>query len=102
MYCAFLTSALVRGDGLASRPYGFTPVNHWIGAWVDPRARLDEMEKLKFFTLLRLELRPPCCKLEDRRFETRYGELISSVYLILPAALGPGSYLASNRIEYQK
>jgi hypothetical protein len=25
-----------------------------------------------------------------------------SIYLILPAALGPGVYLASNRNEYQK
>jgi hypothetical protein len=25
-----------------------------------------------------------------------------SMYVILPAALGPGDYSASNRIEYQK
>jgi hypothetical protein len=31
---------------------------HWIVGWVDPRASLSEMEKLKFFTLLGLELRP--------------------------------------------
>jgi hypothetical protein len=36
------------------------------------------------------------------RFETRLGEHIFSVYLILPAALGPGVYSASNRNEYQK
>jgi hypothetical protein len=27
---------------------------------------------------------------------------ISSIYQILPASLGPGVYLASNRNEYQK
>jgi hypothetical protein len=27
---------------------------------------------------------------------------ISSIYVILPAALGPGVYSASNRIEYEK
>jgi hypothetical protein len=31
-----------------------------------------------------------CYKPEDRGFETRSGERISSIYLILPAALGPG------------
>jgi hypothetical protein len=30
---------------------------HWIGAWVDPRAGLDNMEKLKLLTLPELELR---------------------------------------------
>jgi hypothetical protein len=34
--------------------------------------------------------------------ETRRGERIFSVYLILPAALGPGVYSASNRNECQK
>jgi hypothetical protein len=29
-------------------------------------------------------------------------ELIFSIYLILPAALGPGIYSVSNRNEYQK
>jgi hypothetical protein len=32
-------------------------VTHFIGDWLDPRARLD-MEKRKFMTLSRLELRP--------------------------------------------
>jgi hypothetical protein len=47
----------------ASSPSRFTPVEwapgtHWIGGWVDPRAGLDDVEKRKFFTLPRLELRP--------------------------------------------
>jgi uncharacterized membrane protein YphA (DoxX/SURF4 family) len=29
-------------------------------------------------------------------------EVIFSIYLILPAALGPGAYSVSNRNEYQK
>jgi hypothetical protein len=33
-----------------------------------------------------------CYKPEGRGFEIRLGELIFSIYLILPAALGPGSY----------
>jgi hypothetical protein len=43
-----------------------------------------------------------CCKLEGRRFQTLWSEWIFPIYLILPAALGPGVYLASNRNEYQK
>jgi hypothetical protein len=39
---------------------------------------------------------------EGRGFETQWSELILSIYLILPGALGPGVYSASNRNEYQK
>jgi hypothetical protein len=38
-------------------------------------------------------------KPEGRGFETWY---FFYIYLILPAALGPGVYSASNRNEYQK
>jgi hypothetical protein len=41
-------------------------------------------------------------KPEGHGFETRLSELIFSVYLILPVALGPGVYSASSRNEYQK
>jgi hypothetical protein len=41
-------------------------------------------------------------KPEGRGFETRVGHWISSIYLILPSATGPGVYSASNRNEYQK
>jgi hypothetical protein len=41
-------------------------------------------------------------KPEGCGFETRSGEYISSIYLILPAALGPGVDSTSNRNEYQK
>jgi hypothetical protein len=47
-------------------------------------------------------VKPLCYKPESRGFETRRGELIFSIYLILPAALVPGVYSASNRNEYQK
>jgi hypothetical protein len=43
-----------------------------------------------------------CYKPEGHRFETRWDELIFSIYLTLPAALGPGVYSASNRNKYQK
>jgi hypothetical protein len=33
--------------------------HHFIGGWVDPRAALDNMEKLKFFTPPGLELPLP-------------------------------------------
>jgi hypothetical protein len=33
------------------------PYIHWIGGWEDPRASLDNMEKLKFLALSGLELR---------------------------------------------
>jgi hypothetical protein len=36
-------------------------------------------------------------KPEGREFETRCGEYIFPSYLILPTALGPGVYSASNR-----
>jgi hypothetical protein len=42
-----------------------------------------------------------CYKPEGRGFETRWGEWCLSIYLILPVALGPGVYSASNRNEYQ-
>jgi hypothetical protein len=35
-------------------------------------------------------------------FETRWGKWIFSIYLILPANLGPGVYLDCNRNEYQE
>jgi hypothetical protein len=41
-------------------------------------------------------------KSEGRGFETGWGEWIFLTYLILPAALGPGVYSASNRNEQQK
>jgi hypothetical protein len=41
-------------------------------------------------------------KLGGRGFDTLRGERIFSIYLIPPAALGPGVYSASNRNEYQK
>jgi hypothetical protein len=52
----FLTSALVGGEWLVSRPGRFTPGEiapgtHCIGGWVDPRAGLDDVEKRKFPTL---------------------------------------------------
>jgi hypothetical protein len=37
-----------------------------------------------------------CYKPEGGGFKTRCGECISSIYLILPAALGSGVYSASN------
>jgi hypothetical protein len=58
-----LTSALVGGEWSASCPCRFTPggrapSTHWIGGWVDPRASLDDVEKVKFLTLSGLELLP--------------------------------------------
>jgi hypothetical protein len=47
----FLTSALAGGEWSASRPGRFNPGKrapgtHWIGDWVDPRASLDDVEKI--------------------------------------------------------
>jgi hypothetical protein len=47
----FLTSALAGGEWSASRPGRFTPGQkapgtHWIRGWVDPRASLDDVEKI--------------------------------------------------------
>jgi hypothetical protein len=63
---AFFTSALVRGEWSDLRSGGFTPgertpVIHWIGSWVDPRAGLDDKVTRKMLLLQGLELRPlPC------------------------------------------
>jgi hypothetical protein len=61
----FLTSALVRGEWLASRPRPGcfapgekAPCTHWIWGWVNPRAGQDDLEMRKFLTLPGLELRP--------------------------------------------
>jgi hypothetical protein len=59
----FSTSALVGGKWSASRPGIFTPGErapgtNWIGAWVDPRAGLDDLVKRKFLILPGLEFRP--------------------------------------------
>jgi hypothetical protein len=43
-----------------------------------------------------------CNKSEGRGLETRLGKLFFSTYIILPAALGPGVYSASNRNEHHK
>jgi hypothetical protein len=51
----FLTSALEGGQFHA--PGERTPCTHWTGGWVGPRAGLDDLEKIKFLTLLGLELR---------------------------------------------
>jgi hypothetical protein len=45
-----LTSALEGGEWSASRPGRFTPrerspVTHWIGGWVGPKAIMDEVVK---------------------------------------------------------
>jgi hypothetical protein len=59
----FLTSALVGGDLSTSRPGRFNPGErapgtHRTGGWVDLRAGLDDLEKLKFLLPPGLELRP--------------------------------------------
>jgi hypothetical protein len=51
-----------QAEWSASRPFYFTPGErspgiHWIGGWVNPRAGLDDMDKIKFLTLEGLELR---------------------------------------------
>jgi hypothetical protein len=43
-----------------------------------------------------------CYKPEVHEFETRWSGWFFSIYLIIPAALGPGIYSDSNRNEYQK
>jgi hypothetical protein len=47
-------------------------------------------------------VRALCYKPGGRGFETRRSELIFSIYLIIPVALGPGVHSDSNRKEYEK
>jgi hypothetical protein len=59
----FLTSAVIGGEWSASHPGPFTPGERapatlWTGGCVGPTARLDDMEKIKFFILWGLELPP--------------------------------------------
>jgi hypothetical protein len=68
-----LTSALVGGEGSASRPWPFilgerAPGTHYIGGWVEPGAHLYDMERWKFLTLWGLELRPLCGPAYRRRY----------------------------------
>jgi hypothetical protein len=42
----------------AALPRERAPGTHWIGGWVDLRAGLDDLEKLKFLPPPGLELRP--------------------------------------------
>jgi hypothetical protein len=66
---AFLTSARVGDEMSVSRPCNFTseesdPDARWREGWVRPGVEVDDMEKLKFFTLTGLELLPlghPAC-----------------------------------------
>jgi hypothetical protein len=65
-----LTSALAGGEWLTSRPGRFTPGErapgaHWIGGWVDLRAGLDDLEKLKFLPPPGLELQPVASRYTD-------------------------------------
>jgi hypothetical protein len=58
-----LTLALVDGSGQLHAPAALSPGKeppgtHGIGRWVDVRAGLDDLEKIKFLTLPGLELRP--------------------------------------------
>jgi hypothetical protein len=43
-----------------------------------------------------------CYRPQGRGFETRWGEWMFSIYLILPATLGPLVYSVCNRSEYRK
>jgi hypothetical protein len=45
---------------------------------------------------------PLSYKPEGSKFETQLVERTSSIYILLPAALGPVVHSATNRNEYQK
>jgi hypothetical protein len=49
-----------------------------------------------------LVVKEQCYKPEGRKFETRWDEWISSIHLILLAALGSLIYSVSNKNESQK
>jgi hypothetical protein len=73
----FLTSTLVVGEWSASRPCHFiiggkAPGTLLIGGWVDPRAGLDNVEKIKLLTLPGHEFRPPAVQPVASRY-TDYG-----------------------------
>jgi hypothetical protein len=62
----FLTSALAGGEWPALRPGHFSPEErapstHWIGGWVNPRAGLDDVEKILDPTRTRTPTRCPAC-----------------------------------------
>jgi hypothetical protein len=54
----FLSSAQVGGGWLASCSGRFIPRSHWTRICVSQKTCLDDLEKLKFLTLLGLELLP--------------------------------------------
>jgi hypothetical protein len=55
----FLTSALAGGDWSASLPGRFAPSTHWIGGSMEPRASLDNVEKILDPTGTRTPTRRP-------------------------------------------
>jgi hypothetical protein len=84
----FLTSTLAGGKWSASSPGRFTlgerfPSTHWIGDWVDPRAGVDDVEKRKFMTLPRLELRSLGRPASSQSlYQLRYpGSLSTTIYV---------------------
>jgi hypothetical protein len=76
----------VGGEWSASRPGRFTsgetaPGTHWIGDWVSPRDRLDDVEKRKFLTVLGLEPRTHCRPAHSQSlYRLRYNSL--NVFII--------------------
>jgi hypothetical protein len=49
-------------------PSGGSPGTQWIEGWVGPIAGLDDVEKLKFFTLPGPKLRSLCCSVAAIRY----------------------------------
>jgi hypothetical protein len=110
------------GSGLESREYGHRDPSRWPrGTFCPQKLALIsptsggrsvgivrwETQATEFFLLHRgtcgnVVVKDLCYMPKGRGFETRWGEWIFSIYLILPAALGSGVYSASNRNENQK
>jgi hypothetical protein len=60
------------------------------------KANLSVMHREACYSIV---VKAICYKPEGCRFETRCGEIIFSIYLILPAALSPGVHSASTEMS---
>jgi hypothetical protein len=97
-YCSFLRR-------LAKLWHGASPRLACLQQWICHATILSTHGTLHNTTILpgtrgSVAIKALYYKPEGRGFDSRWGEFLN--LLILPVALGPGVYSASNRNEYQK
>jgi hypothetical protein len=105
-FIPYVNPRAVLPDHVLLRSLGTGPERPWSCPWTQIWEEI-KFRSLEVYTGKRgargsIVVKALCYKPEGRGFVTRWGEWFVSIYLILPTALGPGVYSASNRNEYQK